>query len=155
MTVEDRFSIEHWTKETIAHNFILEKRFRSAEAKVEGFRQAGGRLPSEAEFKRLVPSGGEVPMLFPHGFADCNASSDQQSELRGAPYILAIWRRDWMECYAPSVGVSTLAFKPARFTVTGSLWQDKLASVMLLIGCVVIAAFLWQQQPAPLRADEV
>ena len=130
---------------TIANGRVLESRFQSAALKSEAFLHRTGRPPSQAELDTLLAPGREHPVyIFGPDFEACDADAIQKARLRKAIYVLAIWRGEWMECFAPSVGISTVALEPEAFTTTGSVAGDKIASILLLGGVFFVAFVLWR-----------
>lgn len=148
---------EEGADHTVANGRVLESRFRSAASKAQGFAHRTGRLPTQGELDLLMthepPSSSaystQPVYIYPPDFKDCEGSESILAELRRSEYILAIWRGEWMECFAPSSGVSTVAVRPEFFTITGSFVGDKVASILLLLVTLIVARSIWCPQPMP------
>ena len=139
------FASSRLVTQTIANGRILESQFHAAASKAETFTQQTGKPPSQDELDLLLAPGDKMSVLiFGSDFGHCNATEGQRAALSQAKYILAIWRGEWMECYAPSTRVSTIALTPEAFTLTGSVTGDKVAALLMLMCTFFVAFALWR-----------
>lgn len=85
-------------------------RFVRARTAVISFRKEQGRLPSSDELNKLLGTTGDAYSLWisTQGLTDCDTDLPEFQHVRAGSYILAIWRGQWLECYDPETGKSSL-----------------------------------------------
>jgi hypothetical protein len=131
--------------ETIAFNRLMQARLDATATDVLAFQRATKRLPEPDEFERLVDrtpiaavsSGLLGPSFGPHLLLDeeirnCGGSVQELVLLKKATFVLGIWNGDWLECFAPSPRVSTLALAAADFPKSKSVLVARMIALLLL-----------------------
>ncbi len=76
---------------------------------------------------------------------NCDLYKDFFKNMSKNDYALEIWRNEWMECFIPSTGKSTLVLSPEGYSISGSIFLDRIVLSILIFGCFVFAVFLWRQ----------
>ncbi|MDA9918462.1 hypothetical protein N9D37_01055 [Erythrobacter sp.] len=118
---------EELVDHTIAHGLELERQFHEAEGAVDAFLAERGRFPSQNEFEELGPDGKYLIDLYPNGFTGIGFDCPRQfTKMSDGDYVLTTWRGEWMECYRPSLDLSTVATQRSDFTILGSIWLNTL-----------------------------
>ncbi|WP_183925601.1 hypothetical protein [Sphingomonas sp. BK069] len=139
MAIINTTSFDH----TIQHSLRLNHQFRSAANAIEVFRRSHGRLPNAREFGAVSPSAGPEDyeiVLAPAGFQYCDRDTTEFAKMAGPDYVLAAWRGEWWECYAPTRHISTLLLDRAAYSMFGAAWLDTL--VFLTFAAASMAAAL-------------
>lgn len=133
---------------TIADGLELERQFHEAEGAVDAFLAERGRFPSQNEFDELGLDGKNQIDLYPNGFSGIGFDCPRQfTKMSDGDYVLTNWRGEWMECYRPSLGLSTVATQISDFTLLGSTWLDTLFFLLLAATCTALAVWLWTRRP--------
>ncbi|MDX2210684.1 MAG: hypothetical protein SFV20_10050 [Sphingopyxis sp.] len=138
--------VEH----TIQNSLIIDRQFKQAAAAVKAFEAAKGRLPSSEEFKfahTKNPADKYEVALFAGNFDQCDDDVFHPKDDSEGPYLLTVWRGEWMECYSPTTGQSTVTTNRADYFVTGSLWLDHVVFGTLAMASLLLAVKLWQKKP--------
>jgi hypothetical protein len=133
---------------SIQNSLLIEREFQRAAAAVEAFEAAEGRDPDTHEFKAIQPDRGDtlyVVELFTAGFDLCDGNVFDSKDGDTPAYLLTVWRGEWMECYSPKTGQTTLTTNPADYFVTGGLWLDRAVFSALAIASLMLAVKLWKR----------
>ena len=121
--------------------------FQVIAEKIDTFRQEKGRLPSEAERRRLklswhgiegVPRIEYIGSNFPREAVKALGSPQQER-----PYLLAHWNGDYLNYYASWSGETTLPLEKSAWYVTGSRAGDLAASLATVALFLVLAWRVW------------
>ena len=127
-----------------------DRQFREAATEIEAFEQSHGRRPTEDELESILRPRDNYTMLASAGFDQCWGDPSAYASLRKPDYVLANWRSDWWECYAPTRGLSTLDldWRHHRF------YFLMLQLVVALVGVAFLLAAYWlwrlcEHKPAP------
>lgn len=133
----------HLVYETVSNSERLDRQFREAVAVIGSFEQSHGRRPTDEELEPLLEPQGNA-MFADVGFDQCEGNSSAFANLREQDYVLAIWRGEWWECYAPTRGMSTLVMDPSRYAFSGYVVLDQLVIALVGVALLIIASYwLW------------
>lgn len=124
---------------TIRENIAIKADFIKSSAYIKDNLRQFGSFPSESELRNIP--GLEI---FDRGGALVLHRGDRgavEAERRFGPipdgeYILAYWRGEWMEYFAPWSGISTLATDESVFYFLGSQIADAITSGIVFLICV-------------------
>jgi hypothetical protein len=125
-------------------------RFHLAVPIVDVFRKSTGRLPHDGELARLAnwpdPYVDKVIVMHYDG-RDCDepelfdpvpANGYVLGVLRGSPF------EQWIECYEPRSGRTSLSFDEADYTLSGSVVGDRAICLLLITALLAACAWLWR-----------
>lgn len=133
----------HLVYETVSNSERLDRQFREAVVAIGSFEQSHGRRPTDEELEPLLEPQGNA-MFADVGFDQCEGNSSAFANLREPDYVLAIWRGEWWECYAPTRGMSTLVMDPSRYAFSGYVVLDQLVIALVGVALLIIASYwLW------------
>ena len=141
---------------TIANGRRLNQEFRQAATAAEAFRRSQGRLPTSTELRGLLPPqpvNAYELTLSAGGFDLCGRDAETYKAVGSGNYILAAWRGEWWECYAPSQGKTTLLVSAKDFTMTGSMNIDRFGLSAFTLLCFCSAVFLWRGRLDPSQSS--
>lgn len=116
-----------------------DRQFREAVTEIEAFEQSHGRRPTEDELESTLRPRDNDTMLASIGFDQCSGDPSAYADLREPDYVLANWRKDWWECYAPTRGLSTLDLDWHHHRFTFLIFQFAVA----LVGVALLLAAYW------------
>lgn len=135
-------------EDSIAKSRVMDGEFRRAAAAIGGFERAHGRLPSPAEFDADLAFNAHGPYqirLASPGFRDCDGVIPAISQLQPPNYVLTAWRGEWTDCYAPTMGLSTLGLTPDDYAMLGSAALDHWVFGGGTFTCFLLAILLWRR----------
>jgi len=141
--------------DTIVHSRKIEREFQDAAMAVETFTQSHGRRPTEVELESILRPRDNYTMLASVGFDQCDRDLSAYRGLGEPDYVLATWRGEWWECYAPTRGMSTLIMDRNLYAFSGWVLLDQ--AVIALVGVALFIAsfwFWWPLGPKPTRPGE-
>lgn len=142
LTIGSRTLIEH----TIHNSRIIQREFDKTESLISEFGNQNGRLPTDDELQTLIERTNKFnysPTIFPSGYDDCDSNPNDFATAPKGSYVLGIWRGEWMECYAPTSGKTTVTFTTKDYTLFGSFLADEIAAIILATLCLLGAVRLW------------
>jgi hypothetical protein len=117
----------------------LEREFREVGEITQAFRREHGRLPTDKEFSAVVPpsrSGSYQVVSIDRLESEC-LERKPNINLQKITYYLWYWRGEWIECYYPETGESSLVFDSHSYAASGHIWVDS-----IVIGALAGLCFL-------------
>lgn len=129
---------------TVEKSRRLAQEFREVGEITQAFRRAHGRLPTEEEFNAIVPSsrsGFYQVASIDRLEGEC-LRSNPHVKLQEITYYLWFWRGEWIECYYPETGESSLVFDTGPYAASGHVWADSLIMGALAGICFLLSWML-------------
>ncbi|RZJ25705.1 MAG: hypothetical protein EOO48_13450 [Flavobacterium sp.] len=135
---------------------MIEAAFNIAQNHIDEFKNESGRFPSREEFSEWTELHKEdlysryLPSLF---LSVTDFPEDAIDELGEPPkdsYVLACWRNEWYEYYAPWNKTSTLEFNPKNYYILGGAIKDGILLICIGLIFLLVSVGLWRK-PAQLE----
>lgn len=132
---------------TVSNGREIERQFRRGGAAIAQFETVEQRLPAPGEANALLAAAarGRYNVEWMASPSNCDAASPAYGALQRSPYVLTTWRGEWMECYSPTLGVTTVLTSPADYALLGAVAYDEWAIGALALLCLGSAVWLWRR----------
>jgi hypothetical protein len=101
--------------------------------------------PNEADALLAAFAKGRYNVEWMGTPSNCNAESPAFKALQGSPYVLAAWRGQWMECYSPTLRLTTVVTSPDDYALLGAVAYDQWTIGAIVLTCLAAAALLWRR----------